>query len=127
KFGNAARRFHDSEPGFSSALPADGQRRATAPCTGRRPRIRSYRTSRTDDPSARGGSGRMRVSGRAESEAFWSYQDLAIFLGLAVPCFLGGALVVKGVLRLLFISTPHRALELLPGQFLGYALLFLAL
>jgi uncharacterized protein len=69
----------------------------------------------------------MWLRARDESEAFWGYQDLAIFLGLALPCLLGGALIVKGALLALYISSPHKAVELLPGQFLGYALLFTAL
>jgi len=69
----------------------------------------------------------MWVTRSDDSEAFWSYQDLAIFLGLALPCLLGGALLVKAALLLFYVSTPHKALELLPGQFLGYALLFAAL
>jgi hypothetical protein len=34
---------------------------------------------------------------------------------------------VKGLLFALFVSSPHKAVELLPGQFIGYALLFAAL
>ena len=33
-------------------------------------------------------------------------------------------LLVKVALLALYISTPHKALEMLPGQFLGYALLY---
>ena len=29
-----------------------------------------------------------------ESEPFWTYQDLALFLGLALPCLLGGATIL---------------------------------
>jgi uncharacterized protein len=60
-----------------------------------------------------------------EDEVFWSYRDLALFLGLAAPCLIGGALAVRVALLSLYISTPHKALELLPGQFLGYGLLYL--
>lgn len=69
----------------------------------------------------------MWVTQRHESEAFWSYQDLAIFLGLALPCLLGGGLIVKVALLALYVSSRNKALELLPGQFLGYALLYMAL
>ena len=69
----------------------------------------------------------MWLTRRDDNEAFWSYQDLAIFLGLALPCLLGGAYIVKVALLALYISSPNRALELLPAQFLGYALLFAAL
>ena len=58
---------------------------------------------------------------------FWTYQDLIIFLGLALPCLLAGTMLVRGVMMVMGWSTPHRALELLPGQFAGYAILFAAL
>jgi membrane protease YdiL (CAAX protease family) len=61
-------------------------------------------------------------------EAFWGYRDLALFFGLAIPCLLvAGPLIAKAVFLTLHIHTPHKALELLPGQFLGYALLYWAL
>lgn len=66
----------------------------------------------------------MWLTKRDEAEAFWSYQDLAIFLGLAAPCFFAGALIVKGALLALYVGAPQKALELFTGQFLGYALLF---
>ncbi len=69
----------------------------------------------------------MWLNGRQEDDAFWNYRDLALFLGLAIPCLLGGSLIVKVALLALYVSTPHKALELLPGQFLGYALLYAAL
>jgi len=62
-----------------------------------------------------------------ESEPFWTYQDLALFLGLALPSLLGGAMLVKLAIMALFVGTTHKALELLPGQFLGYGLLYAAL
>src|SRR3979490_1718411 len=67
----------------------------------------------------------LTISG--DDEVFWNYRDLALFLGLAAPCLLGGALLAKVALLALFISTSHKALELLPGQFIGYALLYMAL
>jgi uncharacterized protein len=69
----------------------------------------------------------MRLTTGGEDEAFWNYRDLALFLGLAAPCLLGGALLAKVALLALFVSTSHKALELLPGQFIGYALLYAAL
>jgi len=60
-------------------------------------------------------------------EAFWTYRDLALFLGLALPCLLGGTLIAKLTIGRLLAGTTHKALLLLPGQFLGYGLLFLAL
>jgi membrane protease YdiL (CAAX protease family) len=69
----------------------------------------------------------MLLTTSGEDEAFWGYRDLALFLGLAAPCLLGGALLAKVGLLALYVSTSHKALELLPGQFIGYALLFTAL
>jgi membrane protease YdiL (CAAX protease family) len=69
----------------------------------------------------------MWLTNSNEDEAFWNYRDVALFLGLAVPCLLGGALVVKIALMALYIGGTHKALELLPGQFIGYALLYAAL
>src|SRR4029077_3673538 len=69
----------------------------------------------------------MLLTTSGEDEAFWNYRDVALFLGLAAPCLLGGALLAKVALLALYVSTSHKALELLPGQFIGYALLFTAL
>jgi membrane protease YdiL (CAAX protease family) len=69
----------------------------------------------------------MWVKAEDETDVFWSYGDLVVFLGLAVPCLLCGAFFMKVALMALYISTPHKALELLPGQFLGYALLYASL
>ena len=69
----------------------------------------------------------MWLTAQDEEEVFWTWQDLAVFLGLALPCLVGGAMIVKVVLLALYVSTPNKALELLPGQFLGYALLYAAL
>src|SRR5436309_250986 len=69
----------------------------------------------------------MWLTAREEDEAFWNYRDLALFLGLAPPCLLGGAMIVKLAIVALFAATTRKALELLPGQFLGYGLLFMAL
>jgi len=66
----------------------------------------------------------MWVIKRDEDDAFWSYQDMALFLGLAAPCFFVGALIVKGALLALYLSTPQRAFELFTGEFLGWTLLF---
>jgi membrane protease YdiL (CAAX protease family) len=69
----------------------------------------------------------MRLTIGGEDEVFWNYRDLVLFLGLAAPCLLGGALLAKVALLALYVSTSHKALELLPGQFIGYALLYAAL
>jgi membrane protease YdiL (CAAX protease family) len=58
---------------------------------------------------------------------FWSYADLVVFFGLAFPCILLGAFVVKAVLWLFHLSVHSLALELVPAQFLGYGFLFFTL
>jgi membrane protease YdiL (CAAX protease family) len=55
---------------------------------------------------------------------FWGYGDLLLFAGLAIPCLLLGAGLVKLVLWMFHIHPAVRAAELLPEQFLGYVLLF---
>jgi membrane protease YdiL (CAAX protease family) len=57
-------------------------------------------------------------------EPFWSYTDLAIFIGFAIPCLLLGVGLVRGFEFLFRIHAPIRTLELLPAQFLGYGLMF---
>jgi len=69
----------------------------------------------------------MWLNRQDDTEIFWGYRDLVVFVGLAVVCLLGGAFLIKGLLLVLYISTPHKALELLLGQFTGYALLYSAL
>ncbi len=63
----------------------------------------------------------------SEREPFWSYSDVIIFLGLAIPCLLLGVALVKGAEFLFHVQVKARALELLPAQFLGYAFMFTAL
>src|ERR1700722_14534511 len=70
----------------------------------------------------------MWVTTQEDRDVFWSYRDVMLFFGLAIPCLLvAGPLIAKGVFLALYIHTPHKALELLPGQFVGYALLYSAL
>lgn len=69
----------------------------------------------------------MWLTAPGDDEAFWTYRDLAIFLGLAAPCLLAGAMLTKLAIVTLFLGTTHKALELLPGQFLGYGFLYVAL
>jgi membrane protease YdiL (CAAX protease family) len=59
-----------------------------------------------------------------QPDVFWNYQDLLIFLCLAVPCFILGIVTVKGVLLLAPGLRAGKAVELLTGQFLGYGLWF---
>lgn len=60
-------------------------------------------------------------------EPFWSYTDLVIFLGLAIPSLLAGFEIVRGVELLFHLRPRARMLELLPAQFLGYGLMFTGL
>lgn len=58
---------------------------------------------------------------------FWGFGDLAAWISLALPAFLGGGLLVHGLFVLLGIKAPGRALELLLAQFLGFGIWFAAL
>jgi len=62
-----------------------------------------------------------------EREPFWSYSDLALFIGLAFPCLLLSYGVVKGAMVMLHLSAVSEAFEAVAGQFVFYVLLFLAL
>lgn len=62
-----------------------------------------------------------------ERYPFWSYADLVVFFGLAFPCLLLGAFVVKMVVLVLRLRVHSDALELVPAQFVGYGFLFFAL
>jgi hypothetical protein len=63
----------------------------------------------------------------ADRYPFWSYADIVVFFGLAFPCILMGALMVKAFLWIFHLRVRSQALELVPAQFLGYAFLFFAL
>ena len=62
-----------------------------------------------------------------EKYPFWSYADLVVFFGLAFPCLLLGAFLVKVFLWVFHLRVHSIALELVPAQFVGYGLLFFAL
>jgi len=64
---------------------------------------------------------------RPEPYPFWSYADVVVFFGLAFPCILLGAFIVKAVLMLFHLQVHSLALELVPAQFLGYGFLFFTL
>ena len=64
---------------------------------------------------------------RSAREPFWSYMDLALFAGLAVPSMVVGVILVRIATWLLHLNLKPKALELLPAQFIGYGLLFAAL
>ena len=59
-----------------------------------------------------------------ERYPFWSYGDLVLFAGLAIPCMLLGLGLVKLLLWVFHIHAAVRVVELLPEQFVGYVFLF---
>src|SRR6185312_1522084 len=63
----------------------------------------------------------------SEKNPFWGYNELLVFLGLAPVCLIVGFALVRLPLRLLNIHPAAQAVELIPGQTLGYFLLFAAL
>ena len=62
----------------------------------------------------------------ARPEAFWSYSDLFLFVGLSLPALLAGLGLVRGV-NALFRLHPVAAAEVIAEQFAGYFFLFLVL
>src|SRR5579863_1834413 len=62
-----------------------------------------------------------------ERYPFWSYADVVVFFGLAFPCLLLGAGLVRAFLWIFRLRVHSIALELVPAQFVGYGLLFFAL
>jgi membrane protease YdiL (CAAX protease family) len=62
-----------------------------------------------------------------ERDPFWSYADLLIFAGLAIPCMLLGLGVVKAAFWILQLHPAVKTWELLAEQFAGFVLLLGAL
>lgn len=62
-----------------------------------------------------------------ERYPFWSYADVALFAGLALPCLLIGSVLVKALIWLLRLHVHSKAMQIVPAQFAGYAFLFAAL
>lgn len=60
-------------------------------------------------------------------QPFWTYQDLALFLGLAVASIMAGSLLAKGALAAAGVHAAKKAYEIFPAQFLGYLFMFFAL
>lgn len=60
----------------------------------------------------------------AERFPFWGYTDLFLFLGLAVVSLIAGEIFVRTALLLFHLEVRSEVVKLLPGQFLGYLLLF---
>ena len=63
----------------------------------------------------------------ADSFPFWSYQDLALLIGLSLPSLLAAALLVESLVRTFTTTAPGRPVQLLAAQFLGYGLWFVCL
>jgi membrane protease YdiL (CAAX protease family) len=62
-----------------------------------------------------------------ERVPFWGFSDLLLFIALGLPCMLGGGMLMKLILALFRWKPRAKAIELVPAEFLGYALLFIAL
>jgi uncharacterized protein len=62
-----------------------------------------------------------------EREPFWTYMDVLVFAGLAIPCMLLGFGIVKAAFWALRLHPAVKTWELLLDQFAGYGLLFGAL
>src|ERR1044071_1388717 len=59
-----------------------------------------------------------------DREPFWGYNDLAIFIGLGLP---GMLIVATGASMAISRLTRLKAAQLVPAQFIGYAVLFAVL
>lgn len=64
------------------------------------------------------------VEPQPRRDPFWSYVDLVVFIGAALPSLLLGLGIVKLVYWVLRWHPKNDALVLLPAQALGYMLLF---
>jgi len=62
-----------------------------------------------------------------ERDPFWGYADLAMFLGLTLPCLAAGWAFVKAIMWLLRLHPAVKVAELLADQLVFYVLLFFAL
>ncbi len=58
---------------------------------------------------------------------FWTYQDVAVLAGLALPALILATIIVEGVSHALTNAAPGQTPQLLAAQFVGYAFLLLAL
>ncbi|MCE5308437.1 MAG: CPBP family intramembrane metalloprotease [Acidobacteriales bacterium] len=58
---------------------------------------------------------------------YWSYQDVLVLAGLALPAMILAKLLVDGAFRAFTSSAPGQVPQLLAAQFTGYALLLAAL
>ncbi len=67
------------------------------------------------------------MSASQESFPYWSYQDVALLAGMALPALILATLIVDVAFRALTTAAPGQTPQLLAAQFAGYALLFAAL
>jgi hypothetical protein len=61
---------------------------------------------------------------RRQAFPFWNYQDLLIFLAMAVPCLLAGSLIVQLASAVIPAYPQTKAAKALPAQFVAYGLWF---
>src|SRR5580765_7157125 len=67
------------------------------------------------------------VPPQPERYPFWSYSDLLVLLGIALPCMLLSLVLVQGVFYLFHVQTGLPAVKAIAQQFTLYLLLFLGL
>jgi uncharacterized protein len=70
------------------------------------------------------GSGEPSPPEQPGAYPFWGYSTVLLFVSLALPSMLLGVGIVRGFLRLFGIHTTVPVAELIPGQFIGYGILF---
>jgi len=75
--------------------------------------------------SPRAGPWEPRAS--ASGAPFWGLNDLALFVSLALPCLLLGALAWRAFALLTRIRLPVEEAAAIPAQFIGYGLWFASL
>ena len=61
---------------------------------------------------------------RPERYPFWSYFDVVLFLGMALPSFLVAGLLARGLFALPRLNSLPKVAELLTAQFAVYGILF---
>jgi membrane protease YdiL (CAAX protease family) len=64
------------------------------------------------------------LSGEAQRDPFWTWQDVVLFLLLALPCMLIAASLTKAALFIFHLENVPKGLKELPAEFLFYGLWF---
>ena len=77
----------------------------------------------TPDPQSQLESPQPPLEQHPPQGPFWGYGDVAILIGLSIPCMLAGALVTNLAVSAIAGATPPRALEIVPAQIVGYLLI----